>query len=288
MNPTATTPALRAITEIELDAAYATYLAVFDWLNAKGIRQWLRALPAEAFAQRQRAGELLGCVVNGQIAAVVTLASERSPYWPEILGDENRWWIKTLAVSRACSGRGLGADVVRACEQVIRDAGATEAFLDCVDVGFLPGYYARLGYTPLGQKEITYPSGNAFLVTLMKKNLAATATPATGPAEFRRLALAQPGASEGAHMGHADFRVKGKIFATLGYPDDAHGMVKLTPHQQRALMQQSPAAFSPCAGAWGLRGATAVRLEAVAVGPLRAAIERAARNVATPAKRRSP
>ena len=52
--------------------------------------------------------------------------------------------------------------------------------------------------------------------------------------DFRRLALELPGASEMSHMGHPDFRLGGKIFATLGYPDASWGMVKLTPEQQAA------------------------------------------------------
>ena len=54
---------------------------------------------------------------------------------------------------------------------------------------------------------------------------------------FRRLALSLPEATESAHMGHPDFRVRGKIFATLGSPDDGWGMVKLTPEQQDAFVQ---------------------------------------------------
>ena len=59
------------------------------------------------------------------------------------------------------------------------------------------------------------------------------------PAGFRKLALALDGASEGAHGGHADFRSGGKVFATLGYPDETWAMVKLTPDQQE--MMSSPA-----------------------------------------------
>ena len=67
--------------------------------------------------------------------------------------------------------------------------------------------------------------------------------------EFRKLALSFPVAAEGTHMGHPDFRVGGKIFATLG-PDEAWGMVKLTPQQQAAFMSAQPGAFSPASGAW--------------------------------------
>jgi hypothetical protein len=63
-------------------------------------------------------------------------------------------------------------------------------------------------------------------------------------------------------MSHPDFRVRGKIFATLGYPDAAWGMVKLTPEQQRAFVQLDPAAFVPVKGKWGEKGSTNVRLSA--------------------------
>lgn len=81
-------------------------------------------------------------------------------------------------------------------------------------------------------------------------------------AEFRRLALAMPGASEGAHMGHADFRIGARIFATLGYPDSRWAMVKLRPEQQATAMSTAPDVFSAAKGGWGKRGATLLHLEA--------------------------
>jgi hypothetical protein len=81
-------------------------------------------------------------------------------------------------------------------------------------------------------------------------------------ARFRRLALGMPGAAEGAHMGHPDFRVNGRIFATL-HGDGRFGMVKLTPDQQRLFIQNSPGVFAPESGAWGRQGCTRVTLEAV-------------------------
>ena len=91
--------------------------------------------------------------------------------------------------------------------------------------------------------------------------------------EFRRIALSMPQASERAHMDHPDFRVGGKIFATLGYPDKHHGMVVLLPEEQERFVKSHSAAFVPAKGAWGLRGSTCVRLEAVDVPTLRRAIE---------------
>jgi hypothetical protein len=94
---------------------------------------------------------------------------------------------------------------------------------------------------------------------------------------FRRIALGMKDAVEGAHMGHADFRVSGRIFATLGYPDAKWGMVALTSEQQENALHESEA-MSPAKGAWGARGATLVRLAAVDEDTLGAALTRAWKN----------
>lgn len=93
--------------------------------------------------------------------------------------------------------------------------------------------------------------------------------------EFRRLALSFPETSEKSHMDHPDFRVAGKLFATLGYPDDGWAMVKLTPLEQEMLVKVQPAIFNPCAGAWGRRGCTNVRLKSARKPTLRRALEAA-------------
>jgi hypothetical protein len=81
--------------------------------------------------------------------------------------------------------------------------------------------------------------------------------------EFRKLALGFDGAVEAAHVGHPDFRVGGRIFATLGYPDDACGVLMLTPDEQQEAMGRHPEVFSPAAGAWGRKGSTVVNLSAI-------------------------
>ena len=82
-------------------------------------------------------------------------------------------------------------------------------------------------------------------------------------AGFRRIALGLRNAVEQAHHGHPDFRVGGRIFATLGYPDKKWGTVILTPDQQRGFVRDHPGVFVPAAGAWGEQGSTTVRLDAV-------------------------
>lgn len=95
------------------------------------------------------------------------------------------------------------------------------------------------------------------------------------PDSFRRLALRLPDAVEGAHMGHADFRVGGKIFATLGYPQDGFAALMLTPEDQDAFVRMHPKTFVPVRNKWGEQGATNVNLRVARVGQVSAAIEAA-------------
>ena len=79
---------------------------------------------------------------------------------------------------------------------------------------------------------------------------------------FRRIALGMSGAVEGAHMGHPDFRVNNRIFATLHHDRTTGGLI-LTPDQQQEVMRAHPDAFTPASGAWGRAGATTVQLASV-------------------------
>src|ERR1043166_9361168 len=97
--------------------------------------------------------------------------------------------------------------------------------------------------------------------------------------KFRSIALRIPGAVESAHQGHPDFRLNGKIFATLGYPDEKWAMVRFTPEQQRKFLKRAPSVFEPASGAWGRSGSTHVRLAAAGVGLAREALELAKENV---------
>ncbi|HYJ52203.1 MAG TPA: MmcQ/YjbR family DNA-binding protein [Allosphingosinicella sp.] len=91
--------------------------------------------------------------------------------------------------------------------------------------------------------------------------------------DFRRIALSFPGAEEKAHMNHPDFRVGGKIFATLQGGGKGTGAVMLLPEQQELAMDAEPEAFTPAAGAWGRSGSTMVRLDAVSEEWLERTIE---------------
>lgn len=101
---------------------------------------------------------------------------------------------------------------------------------------------------------------------------------------FRRIALGLTGAIEGAHMGHPDFRANGRIFATLK-PDMKHGMVKLTPEQQKEFVANHPGIFEPETGGWGRQGCTRVRLATADEETLGEAMTLAWRNTSVAARR---
>jgi hypothetical protein len=109
-------------------------------------------------------------------------------------------------------------------------------------------------------------------------------------ADFRRLALALESAEEGSHMGATDFRVGGRIFATLASAKQGYGNLMLTPEQQESFVAERPDLFLPVAGGWGRMGATHIRLkestEDVLAGALRAAwVTRVEKNRATKTKK---
>lgn len=81
------------------------------------------------------------------------------------------------------------------------------------------------------------------------------------PDAFRRRALSLPGATEASHGGHPDFRIAGKVFASLGYPDAGSAAVMLTPDEQALAIERAPGAARRAAGAWGAKGSTVLTLE---------------------------
>ena len=100
------------------------------------------------------------------------------------------------------------------------------------------------------------------------------------PNDFRELALSFPETIESQHMRHPDFRVGGKIFATLGYPDEGSAMVKLSTEDQKEFVRTNPGIFRPVKGAWGRQGATTIHLRSAAIDIVREALTAAWRNTA--------
>lgn len=81
------------------------------------------------------------------------------------------------------------------------------------------------------------------------------------PRAFRNMALELPDVIESEHMSHPDFRVRGKVFATLGYPSDEFAAIMLTPQEQARFVREGSGTFAPVNGSWGLKGSTTVCLQ---------------------------
>jgi hypothetical protein len=107
--------------------------------------------------------------------------------------------------------------------------------------------------------------------------------------DFRRIALSLEGAEEGSHMGSPDFRVGGRIFATLASQSQGYGNLMLAPEHQAAFVAELPEVFVPIAGGWGRMGMTHIRLAAahedVLAGALRTAWKLRIEKNAKPARR---
>ena len=163
---------LRRLQEEEFDHAYDIYLDAFEWLKAKGVRQWLVPISRTNYQERHIRGESFGYFISGELCAIVSLANMPTKYWAAQLGEVPQWWISLLAVSTSRRGMGIGRETVRAAEDYVRILNGKEVFLDCVDEkGFLPLYYGSLGYSVVARQEITYPSGNTFPMVLMRKEI---------------------------------------------------------------------------------------------------------------------
>ena len=106
--------------------------------------------------------------------------------------------------------------------------------------------------------------------------------------QFRKIALSLPETIEKSHVGHPDFRRKdGKIFATLGYPDERFAVLMLTADQQGEFLGRHPEMFEPVKGKWGARGSTQVVLKAAKPDVVESAMKLAWGNAAARKKKRN-
>jgi hypothetical protein len=113
------------------------------------------------------------------------------------------------------------------------------------------------------------------------------------PSDFRRIALSLEGAEEGSHMGSPDFRVGGRIFATLAAQAQGYGNLMLTPEQQAMFVAEQPGVFIPVHGGWGRNGATHLKLSAASEDLICGALQtawklRIEKNSAVSKKTRAP
>jgi GNAT superfamily N-acetyltransferase len=167
--------ALIPLAVAEVPAAHAIYLRTFDWLTARGVRQWLLRLDQAAFAQRQATGEAFAAYADGDLVGCVFVTFETIGYYGDDLKATPRWWLHTLVIDRAVSGRRLGELVVAAVCDLVQRRGGKSVWLHCVNdanhAEVVTTYYARLGFDEILRMDVTYPSGNSFPMVVMRKDL---------------------------------------------------------------------------------------------------------------------
>jgi GNAT superfamily N-acetyltransferase len=147
---------LRQLQPNEFEAAYHILIDVTDWLLANGIQQWQKPLPREVYLRRHAAGQNYGFFVDESLAAVVSLIPNyRVAEWDDDLPTSDYVWLGTLATAPRFIGRGLGRGMLHKIEEMLRQRGVTEIWLDCaVGEGTLPRFYQSAGYRPLLTKNV--------------------------------------------------------------------------------------------------------------------------------------
>lgn len=160
----------RRLRDAEFESAYAILSEVTQWLANKGIRQWHATLPRDLYEARHARGENYGLLVDGEMAAVVSLLEERPDYWAEHLPESNFKWLATLAAARKFSGQKLGELTMSEAEHFLAREGLGEIFLDCVyGNGALPNFYTSLGYREMARKDLVFDWGTFDSVLLGKR-----------------------------------------------------------------------------------------------------------------------
>ncbi|MFT3870765.1 MAG: GNAT family N-acetyltransferase [Nibricoccus sp.] len=158
----------RALRAEEVDASYDVYQRVRDWLRANEIRIWLSPLPKEKFVARQTRGELFGAFCDEKLATIFALVHEMPDYWAPEIGLKPQWWLTTLATAPEFRGKQIGRRAIVWTMNHLQAVGVEELYLDCA-CGFLPNFYASCGFRAVAVKAVSFPSGNTYELTLMKR-----------------------------------------------------------------------------------------------------------------------
>jgi ribosomal protein S18 acetylase RimI-like enzyme len=158
----------RKVAPEEIDDLYAIYNEVFDWLKAKGVRQWLVRKSRDYFDEFRRGDQLYGLFAGDTLAVFAALVPDKEPHWAGEADIANGTWVHRLTLNPRFRGRGLGAIMVRHLVARAQEDGASHIGLDAIDVnGIMPAYYERLGFRRRKEAFVTYPNGNRFPVVFL-------------------------------------------------------------------------------------------------------------------------
>jgi len=161
----------RAVYTNEIPAAYQIIVQRTEWLNAKGIVQWLRPIPEQIIEQRQADGQLFGYWVDQQLVAVVSLLRASVAQWDNDLFTGSYLFVATLASDVTHIGHGYGAKCLKASETYAQKNRYEMLYLDCLDnAGVLPAFYATHEFQKIAEKQLEQ-AGKKISLFLMAKKL---------------------------------------------------------------------------------------------------------------------
>lgn len=147
--------AFRKLDAKDFDDAYGLLVAVTDWLNSRGIRQWRSPIPRHIYRARHDRGENHGLFVDGKLAAVLSLSVVIPERWHRFVPEGSYRWLATMATARNVHGRRVGEVALDVAEKWAAAEGIEWMYLDCSEGnGFLPRYYGNAGYERLETLEL--------------------------------------------------------------------------------------------------------------------------------------
>jgi len=161
----------RELRDEELDAAYQIICEAVEWLEGKGIEQWVRPLPRPWYERRHADGQNFGLFTEGELVAVLSIVTLDSTVWAQHVPQERSTWVATAATARLHHGKGLGKLALTMAIDCVAGRGEKALYLDCLHgTGFLQRYYESLGFERIARATHTYRLGE-FDMVLMRKEL---------------------------------------------------------------------------------------------------------------------
>lgn len=154
-----------SLDESRTHEAFEVLRCVGNWLDSRGIRQRISQTTIESYLQWQ--SEQANYVVSEgrQVIGLITIRQERLEDWPRFLDLGPVTMLRALATHPDFQGRGVGAFAI---QQSLRRFNVQPIFLDCVS-DTLPSYYARFGFESVDRQQKTYPDGDTYDITLMRR-----------------------------------------------------------------------------------------------------------------------
>ena len=157
--------------DINVENAYEIIRRRFDYLEKKGIKQYLAPYPPyETFKKRQEDGLNFGLYISGKLNGIVTLMNSFPDEWEEIRLNGRFLWICSLFTSKEARGQNIGSVLIDKVEEYAKSMSFDFLILDCYinETGFLVQYYKKLGFKEIKRKEVIYPSRSFFAAFMLK------------------------------------------------------------------------------------------------------------------------